>query len=173
MPGESGHDFGSHHNVQTAAMTVFGNVTITVTGISNSTPITVAPIVLTQYWSPEIDVDYSQNCTGNNGYGAYYASVNFLCEKCANSAETVVENFNMAGNSCSSGAAYSNTQTLTDSLTVPDGNGVSMVNGNECIGTPVTMTSTFNGQNYVFTIPISGCYFSFNSPVTIVPSMLQ
>jgi hypothetical protein len=158
--------------VQTAAMTVFGNVTITVTGISNSTPINVAPLVLTQYWSPEIDVDYSENCTANNGYGAYYAYVNFLCEKCTNSAETVVETFNMAGNSCSSGVAYSNTQTLTDSLTVPDGNGVAMVSGNSCIGSTVTMTSIFNGQNYIFTIPLNGCYYSSNSPVTIVPGML-
>jgi len=158
--------------VQTAAMTVFGNVTITVTGISNSAPITVAPIVLTQYWSPEIDVDYSENCT-TNGTGAYYAYVNFLCEQCTNSAETVVENFNMAGNSCSSGVAYTNTQTLTDSLTVPDGNGIGMANGNACIGSTVTMTSTFNGQNYVYTMPLNGCYFSSNNPVTIVPSMLH
>jgi len=159
--------------VQTAAMTVFGNVTITVTGISNSAPITVAPVVLTQYWSPEIDVDYSENCAGNNGYGVYYAYVNFLCEKCTNSAETVVENFDMAGTSCSSGNGYSNTQTLTDSLTVPDGNGVAMASGNQCIGSTVTMTSTFDGLNYIFTIPLNGCYYSSNSPVTIAPDMLQ
>lgn len=158
--------------VQTAAMTVFGPVTIEVTGICNSTPITVAPIVLAQYWYPEIDVDYSQNCSTNSD-GAYYAYVNFLCEKCSSSAETVVENFKMAGNSCSSGVAYSNTQTLTDSLTVPDGNGVAMANGNACIGAAVTMTSTFDGQSYIYTIPLSGCYFSSNYPETIIPSMLQ
>jgi hypothetical protein len=158
--------------VQTAAMTVFGTVTITVTGLSNSAPITVAPIVLTQYWYPEIDVDYYENCS-TNSVGAYYAYVNFLCERCTNSAETVVEKFEMAGNSCSSGVAYTNTSTLTDSLTVPDGNGAAMANGNACIGNLITLTSTFNGQNYVYTITPSGCYFSSDYPDTIVPSLLQ
>jgi len=151
--------------VQTAAMTVFGNVAVQISGLSNSTPITVAPIVLTQYWYPEIDVDYSENCSNN----AYYASVNFLCEKCTNSAETVVENFNMSGGGCSD----SNTQTLTDSLTVPDGNGATMANGNPCIGTTVTMTSIFGGNNYVYTIPLSGCYFSSNYAQTITPNLLN
>lgn len=151
--------------VQTAAMTVFGNVTVQISGLSNSTPIAVAPVVLTQYWSPEIDVDYNENCSNN----AYYANVNFLCEKCTNSAETVVENFSMSGGGCTD----SNTQTLTDSLTVPDGNGPAMANGNACIGTTVTMTSTFNGENYVYTIPLSGCYFSSNYPQTITPNLLN
>jgi len=152
--------------IQTAPWTIYGNVIVAITAICNSHNLATAPIVLTQKWSPVITINYSQSQCDY-----YWEAVNFLCENCTNSGNTVVENLDDSGNNCPTSV----TQVLTDGLTVPDGNGLAFESGQTCIGTEITFNTTFqNNVTYTFTLPLSGCYWSYNNyATTIAPSMLN
>lgn len=152
--------------VQTAPWTVFGNVTVKVTAICDSTNLAAAPIVLMQKWQPVITVNYyQQQCD------YYWAYANFLCENCTNSGSTVLEAMTGSGNGCTP----SETQTLTDALSVPDGNGPAFETYQTCIPTELTFNTTFpNNVTYGFSLPLSGCYWSYNNlATTITASMLK
>jgi hypothetical protein len=153
--------------VQTAPWTVFGDVTVTVTAICNSVSLAAAPIVLMQKWQPEIQLYYApQSC---NTYSLY---LNFLCVDCSDSGESVAEKF-IGDAARGLGCSSSGSATLTDAVSVPDGNGPAIVSGDSCIpsGTLTCSTTFQNGQTYTFSMD-SGCGGIYSS-VTITPSMLQ
>jgi hypothetical protein len=152
--------------VQTAPWTVYGNVTITVSAVCDSMPLTSGTIVLTQHWQPIITVYYYQESCSY-----YWTYANFLCEQCSNVGNTIVESMTGAGGSCHP----SGTRTLTDALTVPDGNGVAFEIDQSCIPTSLTFNTTFqNNISYTFTLPLSGCSWYYNNlPTTITAAMLN
>lgn len=152
--------------VQTAPWTIFGNVTVTVAAICNSTGIAAAPIVLTQAWQPIITLNYfQQQCD------YFWAYANFECEGCSDSSNSVTERLTASGNGCTE----SNSVILVDSLSVPDGDGPALEAGHTCIPTALIFDTTFqNNSVYTFTLPLSGCYWSYsNLATTITAGMLK
>jgi len=169
--------------VQTAPLSIGGNVTITVNALVNSRPIIVAPLVLTQAWVPLIQWTHtnSGNCSNWNLY------LNFICFKCANPGNTLSETDSYSGPDTTQEVGVQNPNvgkpcagngavlTLTDALSVPDGNGPEFNNNVYCEPTSTVLTidcrSTFpNGLEYGFVPPI-GCA-GLSGYVTLTAAML-
>lgn len=152
--------------VQTAPWTIFGNITVTVTAICNSANIAASPIVLTQAWQPVITVNYfQQQCD------FFWTYANFECVGCSQSGDSLTESVTASGNGCTE----SNFVTLTDALSVPDGEGPALEADHTCIPTSLIFDTTFNNNSvYTFTLPLSGCYWSYsNLATTITARMLK
>jgi hypothetical protein len=166
--------------IQTAPLTIAGNVTISVNALVNSRPIIVQPVVLTQSWVPLIEWNHVNAPTG--GCANWDLYLNFMCFNCTNAGNTISETDTysgphdttpMSGNiSCSGVGAII---TLTDAISLPDGIGPLFNNTVQCepttVGLIVDCKSTLpSGREYGFVPPI-GCGTN-GGYVTLTASML-
>jgi len=162
----------THMLVQTAPWTVFGNVTIVVSAVSNnSTPIFAAPVVLMQKWQPEINVVYL-----TAGCSDFWLYLEYLCENCSTSGNSVMEQFTDSRPAAAfdAGCSVSDTLTLTDVLTT--GGQQEPVANNSCLtisnvaANTISFSTTFpNNKTYNFSN--TGNCSNWNETVTITASM--